>query len=179
MRLEFLERGRFGWDPVWRNLEAGGPCDAVEHELAILIVPPIPMPMPAGESEPASAVRPLPRPSHVLDHALTRPHGRIAAVRAVGALARLVRRHRREHGHDSVHVLAETHVVVPFVFDSEGRHTARHRVVRQLLEFSLPGRIDRPVDFEVAADPVQETLALADRPLAPHNAGRPNRSLSA
>ncbi len=69
----------------------------------------------------------------------------------------------REDRRYAFHLGPKPHVVVPFVVDLERLDAIGNRVLGQLAEIAIPVRIDRPIGFEVAADPIQE--ASPRRPL--------------
>ena len=81
---------------------------------------------------------------------------------AVGARERLGRRQVGQDWRHALHPFAESHVVIPFVVNFKRRDAPRDRVIGQLGKLGGPVRVDRPVGFEIAADPVQEFIA--DRP---------------
>src|SRR5688500_13498443 len=106
---------------------------------------PVPMHVRAGEAEAATAVRSFSGPCHMLRLAFLRTDMRVAAMRAIGTFERTFRRNVREYGRDLLHILAETHVIVPLVIDAERLDAACNRMLRKLGEFRCPVRIDRPV----------------------------------
>ena len=119
------------------------------------------MPMAPGEAEPAATVGPFDRPGHVLrflpfEHRGT--HMRIVLVRPFRALQRRRRRQGRQDRDDALHAVAELHVVIPLVVRLEGTHATGDGMPGKRFGLQQPVRIDRPVDFEVPARPVQELL---------------------
>jgi len=112
---ELLDGGRFGGHAVRRDFEAGGPDEAVQDDLAEVVVGPVDVVVPAGEAEAATAIGALVCPAEMLGHTHSRADVRVVAMSAIRSLTGAVRRDRGEDRRDVLHLRAETHVVVPFV----------------------------------------------------------------
>src|SRR5579883_1612094 len=110
------------------------------------------------ESEPASTVRPLKSPRHVLELALLNrlTHIRIAFMGPVTPVHRAGRSHGVKNRDHALHAVTETHVKIPFIPNLKRAHTPRHGVVRKGAEIGHPNRVNRPVQFEAAANPIKE-----------------------
>src|SRR6266480_4501897 len=115
----------------------------------------------AGEAKTAASIVSFYRPSHVLRFfSLDRGTNEwIAAVGTVRARERFGRRQRGEDRRHALHPIAKSHVVIPFVFDLERLDASGDRMLGKAGEIGRPDRVDRPVSFKVAADPIQEFLA--------------------
>ena len=116
--------------------------------------------MTAGKAKAAAAVGPLKGPRHVLliarRHAFA--HVLVAAVRAVTAPHRFLRRHVREDGRHALHAGRKAHVKIPLVVGLERLHAAGDGVFGQLFEIRHPMRVHGPMGLKAAALPRDEFL---------------------
>ena len=93
--------------------------------------------MSARETEAATAVLPLNRPSDdrgllLLEHHLTDVW--VAAMRTHATVHGALWSQRREDGGHAFHAVTETHIEIPLIRRRKGLHAAAHRMVRQGLE---------------------------------------------
>src|SRR3954462_3069192 len=116
--------------------------------------------MAASKTKAASAVLTFRRPHDGLGFAFGNrfTDAWIAAVRAVGAVESFFRRNGAENWSDAGHALAKAHVIVPFVLDCKWLHAASDGMLRQRFEIGGPSRIHRPIDFKVAANPIEKCI---------------------
>ena len=80
-------------------------------------------------------------------------------MRAILTAHRAGRRDGGEDGRHPFHALGKPHVEIPLVEGRERLYAARYFVLGKFLELGLPFRIDRPVGFEVAANPFDEIVS--------------------
>src|SRR5436309_9623877 len=115
------------------------------------------MKMPAGETKTAPAIGAFANPGDGLRLAAFHrlPHRRIPFVRAVAPAHRARGGDRAQQRRDSLHALAEANVEIPFVANLERLHAGRDWVLGQFFELRVPRRVDRPIDLEGAADPIE------------------------
>src|SRR5207245_7560736 len=111
--------GYFALNALGRDFDVGGPENGVEHQLAEIVVAPVLVEMAAGETEAAAAIGALAGPRHVLRFAAFDgfTHGRIATMRAFGAVHGAFGRYRGEDGSDAFHAFAEAAVEIPLILD--------------------------------------------------------------
>src|SRR5439155_11748498 len=131
-----------------------------EHQLAEIVIAPILVEMPASETEAAPAIGALAGPGDTLRLAALDgiPNCRIAAMCAIGPAHGAGRWHGAEDPRHPALALAKADMKIPFIVNGEGLHSVGDRVVRKLFELRVPVRVDRPIDLEGAADPIQEFL---------------------
>src|SRR5437667_7756380 len=99
----------------------------------------------AGEAEAAPALRTLNGPHDVFRFAFVLLHFGVAPMSLVGPwpAARAVRWNSGENRRHVLHVLRETHVIIPLVVDFEGLHSARDGMVGKGGKIRVPMRVDR------------------------------------
>ena len=160
LRIEVFVELRFGDglrnDPAVGHLDLGGPEDRVEDEPAEIIDRPVAVPVAAGETDAASAVRTLDRPHHRLAFA--------EALFAVGspvdvAVDLLPRWHAGDNVLGRLRV-GEAHVVIPLVVRAEAGHAEADGVTFLDLDPGGPVGVGGVAALVVTADPLLETLAL-------------------
>ena len=116
--------------------------------------------MTAGETKPATAIRPLKGPSHMLhftrSHTLT--HCRITAVGAVTPLHSFLGCHIRKNRCHTLHIRGETHMKIPLVICLKRLNALSDRMLWQLFKISNPMRVYRPVCLKTTALPLDKFL---------------------
>ena len=161
VRFQRLHAHSRAFHAAGRHFAMSGPNNGIEHDLAEIRVAPIPVVVSAGEAEAAASTFTLGCPGHVLGISLGHvlADRRIATMRAIRATESVLGRQSGEDRRHSLHLGPKPHVVVPLVVDFKRLHAAADRVVGEFLVLSGPVRIDRPVHFKIAADPVQKLVA--------------------
>src|SRR5262245_13888242 len=118
------------------------------------------MKMAAGEAEAASALGALASPCNYLQ--LTASHrfadGGVAFVGAIPPAHCALGGDGAEQRRDSLHAFTKPDVKVPLIANRERLYPGRDRVLLQFFELRIPGGVDRPIDLEGAADPIEKLL---------------------
>src|SRR5262245_16896807 len=106
--------------------------------------------MGACPTETSATVLPLHGPGHMLWFAILNGLAdcRVAGMCSILAIHSALRRNRGENRSNSLHLIPETHVKVPFVMDCKWLYTPSDRVRRQFFVIRIPGGIDRPMNLE-------------------------------
>ena len=155
--LDLVGSGRV--HSILGNLQACGPKDGVQHDLAVSVVLPTDVVVPPGEAEATASVLPFVGPGNGCVSPLA------TALRTAGLPLRIPsflrrvsgRRDVGQDGGESGPVLHEAHVIVPFVIHAEGLDAIPDRVFLRL-EIGLPVGIDRPVQIAESAHPFEKPI---------------------
>src|SRR5690606_32089361 len=153
--LHFLVGRSPGWNSAFRDFDAGDPGNGVQHHTAMIVMLPVAVEMPAGETEGSALAdrsRAFVSPHDVLGFLALEDRLAdvgVACTRVVGTAQTFFRWKIREDRGDALHVVTEAHVIVPLVSDVEVVDPASHGMLGKF-ERGVPVRIDRPVQLEVA-----------------------------
>ena len=122
--LELFERGRPRGNAVLGDRHMGGPDDGVQHELAEVVIAPVPVEVGSGDAETAAAVRPLAGPGHRLRLAVGHRPARTYLLPLCVPSARSSEERRQigQDRRDVVRAAQKPHVVVPLVIRRERLH---------------------------------------------------------
>src|SRR5258708_6932224 len=99
----------------------GSPDDRIQHGFPEIVVTPIFVEMRPGEPKAPASTSSLANPRHMLrlpplDRFANR---RVAFVRAIRAAHRTLRGNGRQNRRDASHIVAESHVKIPFIANRE------------------------------------------------------------
>ena len=133
----------------------GGPKDGVGDEFRGFGSAPVPMKMATGKAEGSSPIGSFGRPSDVLQITASYgfANGGVPAMRTIRSVHGACRRNSGKDRCHPLHSFRKTHMKIPFIASLERCDAGGDRMLGQVVEFSIPMWIDRPIGLEVSAEP--------------------------